>query len=310
MAPALCVAASGSEQMPCYSPLRGYRAKSINESGKRSVVFNRAEGYHDLPVTIPCGQCIGCRLERSRQWAIRCVHEAQLHDENCFITLTYNEASLPPGGSLIKKDFQDFMKRLRAAHTGRRIRYFHCGEYGELNTRPHYHACVFGFAFEDKQLWQVREDIPLYISKKLQSLWTLGFSTIGDVTFESAAYVARYITKKITGKTAPDHYQDRLPEYVTMSRRPGIAAEWYEKYKDEVFPSDTVVVRGKQMKPPKYYAQRYELANQPGADALSKERAQYAIKHKKDNTPERLRTRELVKQTQIRSLKRTYEANK
>src|SRR4051794_29862641 len=100
--------------MPCFRPLKGYRARVTNpDTGKRSIVFNARKGFNDLPVDLPCGQCIGCRLERSRQWAIRCSHEAKLHEENCFITLTYAPEHLPPGGTLVVKDFQDFMKRLR-----------------------------------------------------------------------------------------------------------------------------------------------------------------------------------------------------
>ena len=100
------------------------------------------------------------------------------------------------------------------------VRFFHCGEYGELLYRPHYHACLFGFDFSDKVLWSTRGGVRLYRSKILEKLWTFGFSTIGDVTFESAAYVARYCTKKITGDKADEHYNGRSPEYVTMSRPP------------------------------------------------------------------------------------------
>ena len=136
--------------MPCYRPIKGYRSRRLNaETGKRPVVFNPRDGFYDQPVDLPCGQCIGCRLERSRQWAIRCVHEASLHERNCFITLTYRDECLPTNGSLDLDAFQKFMKRLRRRF-GEGVRFFHCGEYGENFGRPHYHAILFNLDFSDK----------------------------------------------------------------------------------------------------------------------------------------------------------------
>ena len=245
-------------------------------NGKRKIVFNPRDGFSDLPILLPCGQCIGCRLERSRQWAIRCMHEAQLHDENSYITLTYNDKNLPKDGSLNLRHFQLFMKRLRKK-TGKKIRFYHCGEYGEKFKRPHYHACLFGYQFPDLRYFKTINGNKLYTSKYLDSVWTnkngetMGFSTIGNVTFESAAYVARYIMKKINGEKAEAHYVNKetgeilKPEYTTMSRRPGgLGAEWLKKYKTDVYPGDFVVVRGKKMKPPKYYDRQYELTYPSG----------------------------------------------
>ena len=245
--------------MPCYKPLVGWRSRELTEKGKRKIVFNPSKGFLDLRETIPCGQCIGCRLERSRQWAIRCVHEASLHKDNCFITLTYNNENLPKDGSLILKDFQDFMKRLRHKF-GSGIRFFHCGEYGEKFKRPHYHACLFGLSLPDRRLHSQSNGHKLYVSEILNELWQhKGYAIIGELTFESAAYVARYITKKITGEPAKEHYEGicevtgeitkRKPEYTTMSRRPGIASDWFKKYKSDVYPGDFVVLRNKKLKP-------------------------------------------------------------
>lgn len=158
-------------------------------------------------VQLPCGQCIGCRLDYSLHWAVRCMHEAQMHDENCFLTLTYSDEHVPSSGSLDKGALQKFWKRLRKRFPERRIRYFACGEYGERLHRPHYHACVFGFDFPDRELFMMREGIPLYTSEALAQCWPFGFCSIGDVTFESAAYVARYACKKITGEAASRHYE-------------------------------------------------------------------------------------------------------
>mgnify|MGYP000188139432 FL=1 len=222
--------------MPCFHPLQGYRARQRSASGKRGIVFNKRDGWADLPVTLPCGQCIGCRLERSRQWAIRCVHEASLHNENSFITLTYANEHLPAWNSLDKTTFPKFMKRLRKSLQDKRVRYFHCGEYGDHTGRPHYHALLFGHDFPDKTHWAIRNGNPTWRSQELERLWPFGHSEIGTVTFESAAYCARYITKKVTGHAAREHYEmvdkhtgelgRREPEYTTMSRRPGIGKGW------------------------------------------------------------------------------------
>lgn len=305
--------------MPCYSPLTGYRAQRVNDSGKRSIVFNPAHGYRDLPVQVPCGQCIGCRLERSRQWAIRCMHEASLHTENCFITLTYSDEHLPSDRSLNVRDFQLFMKRLRKKYNDRAIRFYHCGEYGSRFGRPHYHALLFGFDFPDRQLFRVTSaGSRLYRSRDLESLWPFGFSTIGDVTFDSAAYVARYIMKKVTGDKAAEHYEwidpdtgeihQRKPEYTTMSRRPGIGKLWYDKYKHEVYPSDEVIVKGRAVKPPKYYDGLYEIEYPEDAERVKEARKRAAARRKQDNTTERLRVREKVKLAQISRLKRSLDS--
>lgn len=304
--------------MPCYRPRTGYRSKHVNpDTGKRSIVFNPHDGYVDLPQTVSCGQCIGCRLERSRQWAIRCLHESQLHPQNCFITLTYDNAHLPPLGTLVLEDYQKFMKRLRKRY-GEGIRFFHCGEYGEKFARPHYHACLFNFDFEDKTLFSVKKGNRLYISQSLSELWPFGFSTIGDVTFQSAAYVARYITKKINGKQALQHYEvvdqedgeimgRRRPEYVTMSRRPGIGREWLNKFTEDVYPSDFIVINGKKMKPPKYYDLNFEIENPELFAKVKLSREQRAELNKEHSTPERLDVREEIQQRRFKKLIRSYE---
>ena len=300
--------------MPCYYPLKGYRSRAVGESGKRSIVFDPGRGFVDMPVSVPCGQCIGCRLDRSRQWAIRCYHEAQLHGENSFITLTYDDAHLPPGGTLVKKDFQDFMKRLRERIAPRRVRYFHCGEYGEKTSRPHYHACLFGFDFDDKALFRRSRGISLYVSDTLSELWPFGFSTIGDVTFESAAYVARYILKKHLGEipgvqghvdTRTGEISEREREYTTMSRRPGIGREWYEKFKNEVYPHDEVIVQGRRMKPPRFYDRILEEEHEHEYLKVKAERKKAAERSYAEGPD--MRSREKVKKAQVALLRRELE---
>lgn len=244
--------------MACYSHLTAYRTRS------GAIVFDVLNPDIVNELKLPCGKCIGCRLERTRQWAVRCVHEASLHNDNCFITLTFNDENVPY--SLDKADFQLFMKRLRK-YVGskecakdypdlykRKISYFQCGEYGEKGGRPHYHACLFNIDFPDKEyLPRNRETCKLYTSKLLEKLWGFGFVTIGEVTFDSAAYVAQYITKKITGPDAVEHYAGRLPEFCLMSRRPAIALHWLDKFHTDVYPRDEVIVNSHPAKPPRYY---------------------------------------------------------
>lgn len=254
--------------MPCFRPLTGWRSRVQNPTGKRSITFNFKEAKSaDLSdqQTIPCGQCRYCRLEHSRNFAIRCTHEASLYQNNCFITLTYSDENLPKYGSLDYNAPVKFMHDLRQKY-GSGIRSFGCAEYGEKLSRPHYHLCIFNHDFTDKIKWSENNDNPLYTSRQLADLWTHGHSTIGDLTFESAAYVARYVTKKITGPIALSHYLtehinqttgeiiQRLPERsIAVSRMPGIGRQWYEQNQQFLLDHDFVVSRGKKVRPPKYY---------------------------------------------------------
>lgn len=311
--------------MACFHPLLGYRARARNPSGKYSIVFTPKEAFHDLPINIPCGQCIGCRIERTRMWAVRMMHEASLHEDNCFITLTYSDENLPPGNNLTVSHFQDFMKRLRARiqhdaaknhTTPPTVKYYHCGEYGEHYQRPHYHACLFNFDFPDKYKYKIVNDETYYRSPLLEELWPNGMSMVGDVTFESAAYVARYITKKITGKMAHDHYtfQDPdgnevsiVPEYATMSRRGGIGLDWYKKFKRDLYPDDFVVIKGKKVRIPKFYDSKYEAEHPDEYRKLKIKRALTGSTHAENNTHDRLLTREKILKLKAEKLKRGYE---
>jgi len=296
--------------MPCYHPISAYQCTD------GSIVFSELR-KHDISrsLNLPCGQCVGCRLERSRQWAIRCMHEAQMHEKNCFITLTYNDDHIPSDRSLHYRDFQLFIKRLRKRYPGRRIRYYMAGEYGENFGRPHWHACIFGLDFDDKKLWKrTSANSLLYRSQDLELLWPFGYSSIGDVTFESAAYVARYIMKKVTGKNAKEHYTEidpesgeiitRKPEFTKMSLKPGVGYEWYKQYTSDVYPHDYVIVRGKKVKPPKYYDKKYKIDQPYEFDELLYIRQKSAKLHFEDNTPERLLVKEQVAKAKLQKLKR------
>jgi hypothetical protein len=293
--------------MPCYHPIRGYRSKNVRpDTGKAPVVFGTGGWANPSdPVAVPCGQCIGCRLEKSRQWAIRIMHEASQWEDNSFITLTYDEDHLPSDGSLNKSHFQKFMKRLRKKYPSKTIRFYHCGEYGEQNFRPHYHAAIFNYCPDDKKLDQGFDNPNLYSSRELELLWPYGYNTVGELTFDSAAYIARYVTKKITGEKAKEHYSrvnpdsgeyhSVLPEYATMSRRPGIGRDWYDKYNGETYDNDSVIMRGMEMKPPKYYDNLLEQHQPLKFEEVKKQRLKERSKYMNEQLPERLEVREKVK---------------
>lgn len=230
------------------------------------------------------------------------MHEASTHDANAFITLTYDKAHLPEHGSLRKQDFQNFMKRLRRRLDPIKIRFFHSGEYGEEYGRPHYHAIIFGYNFPDRVPAGTRGEHRIYRSQLLEEVWTNGFSEIGELTYQSASYVAKYCVKKLTGEEAAQQYR-RIdpktnslvpiePEYATMSRRPGIGAEFYRRFGEEVHRFDSIIINGKEVKPPKYYD---KLAEETRPETLerNKKRRQRGV-DPENQWPDRLTTREKV----------------
>ena len=319
--------------MPCYKPIKAWHRPG------GGITFNSTQGYSDRPAKVPCGKCIGCRLEHSRQWAVRMVHEASLHRDNCFITLTFSNDGLARRwvedgthpSSLNVRDWQLFAKRLRKEIEPRawtvdrsghvqpqRLRFFHCGEYGSKTGRPHYHACLFGIDFEDKYLWEVnKHGDELYRSPLLEKLWPYGYSRVGALTFQSAAYTARYIMKKITGAPAAHHYthtcpdtglvSDRVPEYTTMSRKPGIAAWWINKFRTDVYPSDQVMIKNRKgsyvpMQPPRFYDGRFEAIDPDGHLAVKRRRIKDGKRY--EDSPERLAVREKVRKLRTATLER------
>lgn len=300
--------------MPCYRPLTAWRTTENTPNGKKAIAFVKsASCIH--PMQLPCGQCIGCKLDRSLQWAIRSVNEAQLHHQNSFITLTYDQDSLPWDGSLTKSHFVNFIKKLRNTYPSQTIRYYMCGEYGEKLSRPHYHACLFGLDWSDKEPFKNVEGIITYTSETLEALWGHGFCTIGELNFETAAYTARYIAKKVNGKNKEKHYTTTCPhtgnliilepEYNNMSRKPGLSKDWYEKYLTDIYPSDFLIHCGKKIKVPRYFDNLYEIDHD--LEKIKYERKLKARKHIKDNTPERLVTREKLKNLNYKQLTRSYE---
>lgn len=275
--------------MPCYHPLRAIQSPTPNANGKHPIFFpsdiNTISETEFLSrqgsLLIPCGNCVGCRLDYSRQWAIRCIFEAKLWTDNHFITLTY---AVPPISkhvkvdedtgqvlleedvmSLLPSDLTKFLKDLRAYYKYHYdfegIRFFGCGEYGDKNKRPHYHVILFNCPIFD--LYEVDEPsstgLKQWSSHVLEDIWKHGLVRIGEVTFESCAYVARYIMKKHKGKDA--HYYDEnglIPEFVRMSRKPGIARHYFDENFQKIYYYDQVTFLSSKgipltVKPPKYY---------------------------------------------------------
>lgn len=294
--------------MPCYNPLQAYKTAA------GEVVFYERSKYDIVSaLSLPCGQCIGCRLERSRQWAVRCMHEASLHENNCFATLTYDDAHLPVRGALDYPTFQKFMKRLRW-EAKVPVRFYMCGEYGPENGRPHYHACLFGWDFKDKKYWRTSDSgEKLFRSPMLERLWPLGNCELGAVTFQSAAYVARYCVQKVTGHAAKAHYArsdengdySLPPEFNHMSLKPGIGANWLKQHGQYTYTFDHVIVNGKETKPPKYYDRLFTRENPDQMEDIRFLREQDGRSRYEDNTPERLAVKEIVARSRANFLYRS-----
>lgn len=275
--------------MACYHPL--IAVPILDENGKNVLHFKSIKKYGSIEaiqqrwqgtLLIPCGRCIGCRLAYSREWAIRSVLELSYHKKASFITLTYNDDNLPAFSTLdfdrvidpetgvvsgvvndvtinpvIKKDFQDFMKRLRRYFSYNYgcndIRFIGCGEYGDLSGRPHYHAILFGVDFDDKKLFTISHGEKYYISETLSKLWPKGNVIIGDVTFQSCAYVARYVLKKRIGL---NNHGIKPNQFMLSSRRPGLGRQYFNDNWQDIYNLDLIQFDfGKfdKAKPPKYF---------------------------------------------------------
>lgn len=297
--------------MPCYHPLKAYYR--YREDGKKDIkfvsdnsmpVYQDSEHIYPFPISIPCGQCIGCRLEYSRQWAIRCVLESARWPRNIFITLTYDDDHLPeavpladpvtgevqslsPLHSLSLDDIQKFFKRLRVQcqreydFTG--IRVFYCGEYGSTTYRPHYHAILFNVPDFDLTFYKqnFNGDL-LYNCDFLSRVWGKGFVVVGKVNFCTCAYVARYILKKQKGHNSSIYPAvGILPEFSNQSRRPGIGRSYYDEHRDQIYTYDSFAILGKddlplEVKPPKYFDRLYGVDDPVAMEELKRQRAKIA----------------------------------
>ena len=254
----------------CTRPIKGYRLS--DGSVRFSTVLHGPANATD-GVVVSCGKCIECKLKRRRYWTTRLMHEYEFHDDrDChFITLTYDDEHLPWNGSIRMDHWQKFKKRLdkKFGH----CRFYMCGEYGTDTARAHYHFIAFGLRLPDlKLIKQLPSGDRLYNSESLTKTWGKGFAPVGTVTRESCSYVAGYITKKLTGAWADCAYRDRVPPFSTMSRRPGIGTKWIEKYIDDVYGTDGVVVDGKLVPPPTFYDRYLESIDSDTLEDIKEER--------------------------------------
>lgn len=265
-------------------------------------------------------------MDNAQQWSIRIMHERQQHDLCCFLTLTYNDHYLPNPPTLVKRHFQTFMKRLRKyiwsqhKHLPKelhpKIKYYMCGEYGGKTHRPHYHAILFGVNFSDKKFRKFSGGGDrLFTSEKLDELWGLGHCWIGNVTYQSAGYVARYCMKKVNGNLADEHYSYvnketgeiaiLLKEYMAASNRLGL--DHFLEHKTEMYRRDSVIVNGKEAPIPKYYDRKLGELNPDLLEEIKYQRQERARKRAADNTPARLAVKEEIKKAQVSQLRRDLE---
>ena len=228
----------------CFHPQTAWLQKVVKGGVEKNAIFFSRPSEDAQRVHLPCGKCLGCRVDKARTWAIRCLHESQMHDANSFITLTMSDEHLH---DICKDDLQRFFKRLRKALGGKRVSYYAVGEYGELSRRPHYHALVFGWFPHDAYYWSGNGKNALFRSPFLERLWPFGNSLVGGVTYESACYCTRYCAKALSDGG-----------FALMSRRPAIGKEWWSVYQSEVIAHDGCHVPNTDcfVRPPRYYDQQ------------------------------------------------------
>lgn len=284
--------------MPCFHPIKGW----IGRDGKFTTYSKNTWLDKREEIQIPCGQCLGCRLEYSRQWAIRCQHEMKFHKENCFITITYDDDHLPRKG-VNKKHIQDFIKRLRyylsndenfqkrlKLYHGRdptfkpevNLRYFGCSEYGDQTYRPHYHFILFGFCPDDLVLFSKSEKTGccVYKSDFLTDIWGQGNVLVGEsCNFETAAYIARYVVKQFKQKEIlNENFKKLNKNFILCSRRPAIGARFFEENIGQLERLDKVLIReGVRCLPPKYYDKKLKEVS-PMAYEINKQKRKEKIK--------------------------------
>lgn len=323
--------------MGCDFPLKAFRSASQRgSSGKPLLTFDPLDAINSTsPMEVPCNNCVGCKLEYARQWSIRIMHEKRFYPESCFITLTYDDQHVPQDYGLSVRHLQLFMKKYRrllemkmkhrrgehsahirryCLHSSKKIRFFACGEYGDVNGRPHYHAIIFNDDWPDKVFHSTSDSgEKIYTSEALRRLWGNGVVSTQDVTHKSAAYVARYVTKKI--KTGDAFGADRYyrlspvdgafhsvaPEFATRSNRPGLGTKFVEQFKGDFYPSGFLVIDGVRQAPPKFYVSKLSEKEQ---ERLKRQARRLSLKSKPHTTTERRLARAAVRDARIQKLQR------
>lgn len=298
--------------MSCYHPrLMVPTGKFYSKSGKPVYEFIKEPEdktflncYEDGVIQVPCGKCLGCRLDYSRQWADRMMLELQTSKKAIFVTLTYDNEHIPMrfddddqfiGYTLCKEDCQLFMKNIRRDYDGRdghpyaKIRFYLSSEYGPTFGRPHYHCILFGLGLDDfplaefkgkNELGQDFFDVP-----ELRKAWPNGFVTVSDVSWATCAYVARYTMKKVfEEQSSLSGFECGVErEFSLMSRRPGIGAEYLAEHDDALDYHTISVSSGKgahKMYIPNYYLRKVKeshlLPNNPKFDKMFEDRKRFA----------------------------------
>lgn len=311
--------------MTCYKPMirvedrtkwetaldgHKYHPAKIISSDRLEEFDHKFSMGHYKYTQINCGECIGCRLDYSREWANRGYLESLQYKHNYFITLTYDEDHLPEAeevttssgltfteleeyewkGILVPKEFTQFMKNLRQImkrdYNVDGVRFMGCGEYGGEGARPHYHIILFNCPLPEETFYNPRiswgKDV-YYQNTIIERAWTKGISNICEANWNNIAYTARYITKKINGTGSEEEYAARgqIKEFFRTSRNPGIAREYYEKNKDEIYKTDQIMIKNKKgvhyVKPPKYFDQLYEKENPKEFEKIRKQRKKQTL---------------------------------
>lgn len=214
------------------------------------MVKRKGNDYKEL-VTVACGKCLECLSKYSTEWSFRIYLEAQLHKEVSFITLTYDNEHLPENGSLVRRDIQLFIKRLRKYVQPAKFRIFYCGEYGSKGGRPHFHLITFGYTPSDKVFFFNSDGHPVYKSAEVSEIWKNGFVSVEDVTLDSAKYASKYMQK--LQKIPAGH----IKPFTGMSNRPGIG---YYALDLTWLDSDSIWINGKRINIPRYYLKVLEGA--------------------------------------------------
>lgn len=317
--------------MPCFKPVTMWTCGTHHVSKKRLLRPYPPKSdspYADFqPVVVNCNVCEGCLERRKSGFATRSLLESTLHQHNCVLTLTYDEAHLPMAGngpfSTLRPDhLKAFMKRLRREFPNIPILQMACGEYGGLNQRAHYHVILNGIDFKDKQFYKTsRRGSPQYISETLSRLWPFGLATVGIFSFEAARYTAGYILKKprIGARKGTDEYAKRVrhhygvpefgtgelivrhPEFASYSTRPAIALNWIKRFVNDVYPKDSLHVDGRQYPVPEYFDSYLDRTDPEMLKAVKERRAQLA-KNDPDRTPERLAVRHEIFKKKLKGM--------
>lgn len=346
--------------MPCYHPL--IRVENLNKIQKALDGHKYFKATIEHPndylqrieelknnlnyryQLIPCGNCIGCRLEYSREWANRGYLETKSWKQNWFVTITYDDENMTTleetkdqneitywnngtwNGTLVPKELTQFIKNVRQImkrkYNEDNIRFMACGEYGEEGQRPHYHIIFFNLNLPTDTFFEPKiiNKETYFRNKIIEQAWTKGISNISEATWNNIAYTARYITKKVNGKTSSEHYASKgqTKEFLRVSRAPGIGRYYYDEKKEEIYKNDEIIIVNKEgaisTKPPKYFDKLYEKDNPEHWKEIKAKRIRMAKMNAKleDQTHSltrlnHLAIKERTKASKVQTLKRSME---